>query len=308
MRPSLLGYTEPLYVMPFDHRGSFQAQLFGIKGRQPTDEETQRIASYKRVVYDGFLEALAHGAPKAPGAILIDEQFGAACAVDAVAKGIKLAMSAEKSGQQEFDFEYGADFGAHIERFDVTFVKVLVRYNVEADAAMNRRQAERLARLSAYCHAHGRKYMFELLVPVTEDQLKRVGGDVRRYDREMRPDLMARAIRALQNAGVEADIWKLEGLDTASDYRSIVAQAQDDGRDGVGLIVLGRGENTEKVREWLRVGAQVKGVIGFAVGRTVFWEALVEYRDKRHSREDAVAMVARNYKDLVDLFITAHGS
>lgn len=302
MSSNSLGYRDDLFVMPFDHRGSFQSKMFGIKGREPTDEETQTIASYKKIIYDGFLQALDQGVPKDRAAILVDEQFGAECARDALNRGIKVAMPTEKSGQKEFDFEYGDEFGEHIEKFDPTFVKVLVRYNVESDAEMNKRQAERLARLSDYCHANNRKYLFELLVPATDEQLQRVGGDKSQYETQIRPELMQRAIAELHAAGVEPDVWKLEGLESADDYTSVVAEAQSNGRDGVGIIVLGRGENAEKVRHWLSEGAKVKGVIGFAVGRTVFWDALAGYKEGKHSRDDAVVMVAGNYKGFVDLF------
>lgn len=305
MHTTNLGYSDKLFVMPFDHRGSFQAKMFGISGRQPTDDETKMISSYKKIVYDGFLQALLQGVPKDKAAILVDEQFGAECVVDALEHGIKVAMPAEKSGQNEFDFEYGEQFGEHIEKFNPTFVKVLVRYNVEDDKDANQVQAARLARLSNYCHSNNRKFMFELLVPATDSQLEKVGGDKYKYDTEIRPDLMEKAIEELQATGVEPDVWKLEGLENVKDYEAIVARARSQGRDHVGIIVLGRGENAAKVRYWLSVGAKVMGVIGFAVGRTVFWDALAGYRDKKHSREHAVAMVANNYKGFVDLFSEA---
>jgi len=287
MAMSNLGYPDTLFVMPFDHRGSFQAKMFGIKGRQPTAEETKMIASYKYVVYEGFLKALAMGVPKAKAAILVDEQFGTDCALDAAKNGIMVAMPAEKSGQDEFDFEYGDQFGAHIEKFNPSFVKVLVRYNVEDDATLNQRQAARLAKLSDYCHAHNKKFMFELLVPATEAQLAKLGGDKKKFDTTVRPGLMEKAIAELQAAGIEPDVWKLEGLEHAEDYKAIVAQARSNGRNQVGMIVLGRGENAEKVNHWLREGAKVEGVIGFAVGRTVFWDALEGLKNNKHSREQA---------------------
>ena len=305
MLPTNLGYRDRLFVMPFDHRGSFQAKMFGIKGRDPNPEETREIASYKKIVYDGFLQALAQGVPRDKASILVDEQFGAECVTDALKKGLKVAMPAEKSGQDEFDFEYGDQFAAHIEKFNPTFVKVLVRYNTDDDKEMNKRQAARLARLSDYCHSQQRKFMFELLVPPLESQLAKLGGDKKKFDTDVRPALMEKAIAALQATGVEADVWKLEGLERADDYKAIVAQARSQGRNQVGMIVLGRGENDEKVRHWLTVGANVEGVIGFAVGRTVFWDALAGLRAQKHSREDAVAMVAKNYKGFVDIFMKA---
>ena len=108
------GFDRPLYIQPFDHRGSFQTKLFGWKS--PLSEaQTAEIAGAKQIIYDGFQAALAGGVPREKAGILVDEQFGAAILRDATARGIVTACPAEKSGQDEFDFEYGEDFGRHIE-------------------------------------------------------------------------------------------------------------------------------------------------------------------------------------------------
>lgn len=301
--PSTLGYTKDLLVMPFDHRGSFLEKLFGIKGRQPTAEETVTVASFKEIVYDGFRKALTLGVPKDKAAILVDEQFGEKCLLDARKNGIAACMPVEKSGQDEFDFEYGKDYGAHLDKFNPALTKVLVRYNTGSDAVMNTRQAARLKELSEYLKKTNRKFMFELLVPATDAQLKECGGDKGKYDTGMRPKLMAAAIRELRKHGVEPDVWKLEGVEKPEDARMVADAAREGGRGDVGVIVLGRGESAEKVKEWLKVGAKVPGVIGFAVGRTVFWDALVGFRDKKLTREAAVDLVAKNYKGFVDLWM-----
>jgi 5-dehydro-2-deoxygluconokinase len=303
--PKDLGFTRDLFIMPFDHRGSFQEKLFGIKGRQPTETETQEIASYKKLIFEGFKKAIAAGVPKDKAGILVDEQFGTETLKEAKAAGFMTACPAEKSGQDEFDFEYGSEFGAHISKFSPTFVKVLVRYNPEADAVSNQRQAERLKQLSDYCHTHHNKFMFELLVPATAQQLQSVGGSTAKYDHELRPLLMIRAMQELQKAGVEPDVWKLEGIETLEDSKKVAAQAQVGGRSQVGVIVLGRGENAEKVKHWLSTAAQVPGLIGFAVGRTIFWEPLKGVKEGRHSKEDAIAQIAQNYKGFCDLWVQA---
>jgi len=297
-----LGFDRDLYVLPFDHRGSFETQMFGWE--EPlTPEQTAKIADAKRVVYDGFRAAVAGGVPKEKAGILVDEQFGAAILRDAAAEGYVTACPAEKSGQAEFDFEYGDDFARHIEAFDPTFCKVLVRYNPEGEQALNRRQGDRLRRLSEYLRGRGRsRFMFELLVPAEEVQLERLEGDKKAYDLELRPRLMVEAIHELQDVGVEPDVWKIEGLDRREDCERIVAAARRGGRDGVGCIVLGRGENEAKVREWLTTAAGVRGFIGFAVGRTDFWEPLVGWRTKKTTRESAVAEIARRYQAFVDIF------
>ena len=296
------GYDRLLYVLPFDHRGSFETGMFGWKGAL-TPEQTAQIAEAKRVIYDGFKEAVASGVPKQNAAILVDEQFGAAILRDAKAEGFTIACPVEKSGQDEFDFEYGETFYSHIEAFEPTFCKVLVRYNPEGNQALNRRQTDRLKRLSYYLHNANRTlFMFELIVPPEKAQLEKVKGDKKAYDLEIRPKLMVHTIEELQDAHVEPDVWKIEGLDRREDCERIVAAARYGGRDKVGCIVLGRGEDDKKVREWLTTAAAVPGFIGFAVGRTDFWQPLVEWREKRTTREAAVAEVARRYREFVDIF------
>ncbi|PWT84143.1 MAG: DUF2090 domain-containing protein [Acidobacteria bacterium] len=303
-----IGFDKPLYILPFDHRGSFQTKMFGWKGTL-TEAQTAEIAATKQVIYDAFKAAVAGGIQKDKSGILVDEQFGAAILRDAAKNGYSTSCPAEKSGQDEFDFEYGEDFGKHIEMFNPTFCKVLVRYNPEADKAGNQRQAARLKRLSDYLHSKGKsKYMFELLVPAEQAQLDKVKGDKKAYDREIRPGLMVQAIQQLQDAGVEGDVWKIEGLDSREDCAKVVAAARRGSRNQVGCIILGRGEDDKKVREWLAVAAGVPGFIGFAVGRTTFWDPLVDMRAKKITREAAVAEIARRYREWVDIFEKAKKS
>jgi myo-inositol catabolism protein IolC len=296
-----VGFDQPLYILPFDHRGSFQSGLFGWKGALTADQAA-RVTASKAIIYDGLLAAVGGGVPKERAGILVDEQFGARILRDAVASGFLTAAPAEKSGQKEFDFEYGDDFARHIEVFSPTFCKVLVRYNPDGDAQMNQRQSDRLRRLSEWLRGSGRKLMFELLVPAEQAELEEVEGDRASYDRARRPRHMVEAIRELQDAGVEPDVWKVEGLERTEDCAAVVAAARRDGRSRVGCIVLGRGENEAKVETWLATAAAVPGFIGFAVGRTTFWDALVRWRDGRMTREMAVADVARRYTRWCELF------
>ncbi|MEZ5169725.1 MAG: DUF2090 domain-containing protein [Acidimicrobiia bacterium] len=299
-----LGYSGKLFILAFDHRGSFQKKMFGIEG-DPDEEETNRIIDAKSVIFDGFTRAIAEGAPQSGAGVLVDEQFGTDVARKAKANGFILAMPVEKSGQNEFDFQYGSDFGAHIEEFDPTFSKVLVRYNPDGDAAMNERQTARLKELSDWLHANDRKFLFELLVPAEDAQLEAVDGDAERYDTEVRPGLMLRTLQHFQSAGVEADIWKIEGIDKREDCEAIAAQARSDGRDGVGCVVLGRGANAEKVDHWLQQGAGVEGYIGFAIGRTIWWDALKAFLDGSLSREDAAGQISANYRRSIDVYEAA---
>jgi myo-inositol catabolism protein IolC len=296
-----IGYNKPLFLLPFDHRSSFEKGLFGWSGALSA-EQTGRIAKSKEVIYDAFKLALTKGLSRDRSGILVDEQFGAAILRDAVRNGFTVAMAAEKSGKAEFEFEYGDDWAAHIEAFKPTFVKVLVRYNPEDEEALNRRQAARLKQLADYCHSHNHYFMFEMLVPATHEQTDRLDGDQHLYDTELRPSLMLGAIKELQSAGVEPDIWKIEGLDHREDCVKIVETARRDGRDSVSCIILGRGSNDQKVLEWLHNAAGVPGFIGFAVGRTSFWDPLVALRDGKMSHDQAVEKIAGRYLEWVAAF------
>ena len=303
-----IGFDKDLYVLPFDHRGTFKKNMFGWKGTI-TPEQAGQISAFKHVIYDALQAAVAAGVPREKAGILVDEQFGADILNDAKKKGYFTASTTEKSGQAEFDFEYGQDFGKHIEAFQPTFAKVLVRYNPEGNAALNERQAARLKLLSDFLHGKSRSlYMFELLVLAEQAQMDKLKGDKKAYDTKVRPGLMVQAIQQLQDAGVEPDVWKIEGLDRAEDCQKVVAAARRGGRDKVGCIVLGRGEDDKKVGEWLATAAPVPGFIGFAVGRTAFWDPLVNLRDKKIARQDAVNEISRRYQDFVSVFEEARAS
>ncbi len=293
--------TGPLYLLPFDHRQSYLSAMFGLKPPLSLAQRA-RVVDSKRVVYEGFLAALAMGVPTAHAGILVDEEFGAALLGDAKARGAITAVSVEQSGSAEFEFEYGDNFAAHLDAVAPTFAKVLVQFNIDGDAALNTRQAERLARLSRWCHMRGQRLMFELLVKPTDAQLTAAGGDMARFDLAQRPALMQRAIEALQNAGVEPDVWKIEGLDRREDCERIVASARRRGRDHVGCIVLGRGADEGRVASWLSTAAAVPGFVGFAVGRTSFWNAVADFESGRASRAQAATRIAARFREWVDIF------
>src|SRR5205823_12337895 len=289
-----LGYDEKLYILAFDHRGSFEKMVGGGH---------DKVAGAKRLIWEGFQRAVDEGAPKESAGILVDGQYGPDVAREAKAGGYVLAMPVEKSGQAEFDFEYGDSFGEKIEEFDPDFSKVLVRYNPEGDPDLNERQTTKLRRLAEWLHEHHRKFLFELLVPAEPAQLERVGGDTDRYDTELRPELMLEAILQLQNGGVEADIWKIEGIDDREACNEIAQLVRREGRDKVSCVVLGRGASDEKVDQWLRAGAGIEGYIGFAIGRSIFGESVKAFAaGEDFDREAAVEKISEKYRRFIDVY------
>jgi myo-inositol catabolism protein IolC len=295
------GYDRSLYLLPFDHRHSYVTGMFHLTPPL-TVEGHQAVTDSKHLIYEGFRKALGHELPVGDVGILVDEEFGAEILVDAAGDGYVTAVCVEKSGSVEFEFEYGAAFKEHIEAFAPTFAKALVHYNPEGNAALNERQTGRLKQLSDYCEAVGQLFMFELLVPATEEQSHRAEAGELNYDLAMRPGLTIDAIKTLQDAGIEPDIWKIEGFDRREDCERVVAAARRDGRSEIGCIVLGRGADSRKVTRWLEIAASVTGFVGFAVGRTTFWEAISDFLAKRATRDEAVARIASRFREWTAIF------
>jgi myo-inositol catabolism protein IolC len=297
-----LGYDGKLYILAFDHRGSFQKKMFGIEG-DPTPEQTETISDAKKLIFEGMEIAVERGVDAGATGVLVDEQFGSDIPRLAKAQGLQLAMPVEKSGQDEFDFDYGAEFGAHIEQFDPDFTKVLVRYNPDGDAEMNRRQLGRLKQLSDWLHERDRKFLFELLVPAEDAQLEAVGGDSDRYDAELRPELMRRAIEEIQDHGIEVDVWKIEGVDAREDAEMLARQTRSgEGRENVKSVLLGRGASEAKVDQWLQQAAPVEGFVGFAIGRSIWWDALKGFLGGDLERRAAAEQVGENYLRFVKVY------
>ncbi|HXV59275.1 MAG TPA: DUF2090 domain-containing protein [Vicinamibacteria bacterium] len=302
-----IGYDRPLFVQPFDHRGSFTKTFFGFKGApaiSPDQEQHVPVSAAKTIIYRGLLRAIEMGVPRQEVGILVDAQFGSHIIADAKARGIPAAVCVEKSGQNVFDFEYGARWQDHLRFLAPDMVKVLVRYHPEDDPIENREQLGRLKLLSDYVHAWNDHYlMFELLVPAVTEADKSAGE---RYDSEIRPKHMVEAIAQIQDFGVEPDIWKIEGLDSRDQAEEVSKQVRSGAaRSRVGAILLGRGSNKEKVHEWLEVSAPVEGFIGFAVGRTNFSEPLSGHLKGDLNAKEAIDAIAENYKGCVDIWKAA---
>jgi myo-inositol catabolism protein IolC len=296
------GYDGKLYILAFDHRGSFQKKMFGIEG-DPTPEQTATIADAKKLIFEGMELAVQRGVDAAATGVLVDEQFGSDIPKLAKEHGLVLAMPVEKSGQNDFDFDYGEDFDEHILKFDPDFSKVLVRYNPDGDAEMNKTQLGRLKRLSDWLHENDRRFLFELLVPAEQAQLDSVDGDSDRYDAELRPELMRRAIEDIQEFGIEVDVWKIEGVDAREDAEMLARQTREgEGRANVKSVLLGRGASDAKVDHWLQQAAPVEGFIGFAIGRSIWWDALKGFLEGDLEREAAAEQVAENYLRFVKVY------
>jgi myo-inositol catabolism protein IolC len=305
-----LGYTKPLYILPFDHRTTFAQKMFGKNSlTELSTEERELIKEFKMLIYKGFKDAVEKLIPIESAAILCDEEFGSEVLIDALHNGFITLLPVEKSGQEEFDFEY-ADFGQHIEEFHPKLVKALVRFNPADAEGFKQNQKFKLKQLSDYCHEKKHKFLLEVLVIPNVAQLKDAGSQLG-FDRKMRAVLAAGVVKELQDFGIEPDVWKMEGFDNEENYHDLIKTIKVGGRENVNLVVLGRGGSEKDVERWLEVGAKeevfetgrkVEGVIGFAVGRTVFWQAIEKFHKSEIGKAEVIQTVSANFQNLYKVF------
>jgi myo-inositol catabolism protein IolC len=298
-------YDRRLYLLSLDHRHSLSTGMFHVDahlGGPLTADQRGAVAESKEVIYDGFRQALGPAMPVASAGIVIDEEFGAATLRDAARNGYVTVVSTEKSDASEFELEYGAEFASHIAAFRPSVAKALLRYNPEGDEAVNQRQLARLKLLSDHCRAVRQQFMIELLVPPTVAQQHRAEAFEKPYDLFLRPALTIQAIRVLQDAGIEPDVWAIQGFDRRSDCEHVIQTARRDGRSDVCCIVLASDAGAEQIVRWLETAASVPGFIGFAVGRTTFRYAIAAYGSKQVTRQEAVSLIARRYREWITAF------
>ena len=296
------GYSQDLYILAFDHRGTITKGLLGVEGREPTQDEANKVSEMKEIIFDGFLKANEYGITGGDPAILVDETFGLEVQQKAKEMNIKFAAPVEKSGQKVFDFEYGDQFGEKINEVGADFVKILVRWNPDDEEEIRETQGNRIKELSDWLSENDKKFLLEFLVPATEEQLASVENDQARYDSEIRPKLAVKVVEEMRERGADPDIWKIEGLDTSEDCEKVAHAIRTGDREDVIAVVLGRGASDEKVNEWLRAGSSVEGYKGFAIGRSIFWDALKGFHEGEKSREEAVEEIAQSYLGFLSVY------
>ena len=296
------GYSQDLYILAFDHRGTITKGLLGVEGREPNQDEANKVSEMKEIIFDGFLKANEYGITGGDPAILVDETFGLEVQQKAKEMNIKFAAPVEKSGQKVFDFEYGDQFGEKINEVGADFVKILVRWNPDDEEEIRETQGNRIKELSDWLTENDKKFLLEFLVPATEEQLASVENDQARYDSEIRPKLAVKVVEEMRERGADPDIWKIEGLDTSEDCEKVAHAIRTGDREDVIAVVLGRGASDEKVNEWLRAGSSVEGYKGFAIGRSIFWDALKGFHEGEKSREEAVEEIAQSYLGFLSVY------
>lgn len=280
---------QELLILPFDHRSSFLRDILKLSGK-PNKKEENKVKKLKKIIFEGFLSAVKKEKIRNNFAILADEKYGTEILNKAKKEKIRICLPVEKSGKEELQLEYGKNFGEHIDKFKPDFVKILIRYN-PLNSKINKKQLKVLSKIDKFCKKKKYKVILELLVPPSKKEM-----ELKNYDKEIRGERTIEAIKEIKTA-INVDIWKLEGFEKKQ-WKKIIDSVEKQDR----IIFLGRGQDKKKVIKWLKAAAPFKEIIGFAIGRTTFLEALKKYNSGKISKEKAVKTIADNFQYFVKLW------
>lgn len=297
-----------LFILADDHRDSLEKDLYKLT-EAPTAAQAARIRADKLLVYEALVDATRRLPDAAQAGILVDEEYGADVADLATRSDglINLSMPLEASGKEWFEFAYGDNWKTHAGYFATNHAKVLIRDNPGLSVPDRLQQAERLKVVSAWAAETRHHLIVELLVPATADDLASVGGDTKRYDDELRPKLTLEVIGFLQDHGADPELWKVEGMDTSADAAAVAELAKRGGRTA-NCIILGRHASKEDLDRWLDVAAPLPGYVGFAIGRSIWWDALVGHLDGSLSADAAQQRIAENYLSYAHAYLDARAA
>lgn len=296
-----LGSDEPLIILPFDHRTSLAKYCFNLPLDKLNAEQIAHLSDDKMVVYEAFKEAIALGLPQTDAAFMVDEQFGQEIIDLANRENMSVILPVEKSGQQAFEFAY-EDYQAHIEKFKPNFVKGLVFYNPADTLAIRKEQQSKLKQLSDYSHQHGYKLLLEIITRPNKDQLEKVQGSQDVFKKTTLPGLRLKIIQELHQAGIEPDSWMFGHFADPIEYQKLVAEVRKNGRDNVGIIISDFDASSKQIAEAITACANIPGVIGYAAGSAVFWDAIADYHKRDATRLQAKNRIAQEFIRLYQVY------
>lgn len=270
---------KPLFILPFDHRSGLTHELFDA-AYPPNPAIGKKIVALKNLIFDGFLAAYPSLQKYGECGILVDEEFGSKILDRAKAMGITHAVSTETSGGSSFGFIHGKGFGRALLKRDPTYAKALMNYTV-GEAETNNAKMKKIRELSDFCRDEGVPFMFEPLVHGGKSPLT----------------MTTTMMKDMHKHGIYPTLWKLEMQRTAKDWKKLdtIAKAP--------MILLGHGESMDVVDGWVETAAKSGVVDGFAIGRTIFFEPIKKFHDKKIDKKKAVELIAKNYTHFVKLWV-----
>jgi 5-dehydro-2-deoxygluconokinase len=280
---------EPVYMLAIDHRWQWE-EWCDTNGVART-----RIPEIKSLAAEAFLAARqSSGIIRRSGALLVDLTYGRAAFDTAQAAGAVTGTPAERAGA--FPLEWTAPFD---EALRGDFVKVLVRHRSDVSREVVESQQQQLLSLQHWCVERKKPFILEVLVaPAT--------GEEAGFDSNGRPQLLASYIRDAYAIGMKPDYWKIEGMPNREALTIVDAAIRT--VQGARQLILGKGAGMEQVRGWFESAAGAATAAGFAIGRTVYFDAASAWALDRISRDEAIAGIKGNYEAVISAWEQFHGA
>ncbi len=276
---------DELNVLAMDHRSQFE-DLIAETGGDPA-----RIPHFKTLALRA-VEAVAGGDNRF--GVLLDGRFGFDALAQAGDHDYWIGRPIELPKSRPLAFESSADVATELTEWPLNHVvKCLVFYHPDDEPDLRERQERQLLRLFDAC----RKTRHELLVEVI-------------LPREAPCDAhtVARAIRRLYAIGVRPDWWKLEPAADAAAWREIEAAVNENDPLCRGVVLLGLSAPEAELLAAFEVAAPFAIVKGFAVGRTIFYDAAREWLSNRIDDDAAVTILADKFTVLVEAWRRLRGA
>ena len=273
--------TDRVYMLAADHRWQWE-EWCDARSMPRT-----RIAEVKRLAYDGFLLARDRSAAvRECGALLIDEQYASPVITEALKAGVNVGTPAEKAGS--FPLAWCEPFSRALTG---AFVKVLVRHRPDDDREIRDRQWAKLKALQTWCHGAGKPLVIEVLVARRQEPEEE-------FEASGRPAMLAGFIGEAYRRALAPDFWKIEGTPSKEGARIIDAAIAAD--SWCRQIILGKAADLDTIHRWFAAAAGSPTAVGFAIGRSVFWEPSEAFLSGTRTAGQAAADICANYLRLVD--------
>jgi 5-dehydro-2-deoxygluconokinase len=274
--------TTPVYMMAIDHRWQW------VRWCDENRIDHLRIREVKRLAADAFLLARRQSADALEsGVLLTDLTFGAEAFARVRAAGAIVGTPAERAGVVPLEWT-----GAFAESLPGAFVKVLVRHTEEMPREVVEGQLAKVLELQGWCSTVGKPLVLEVLVTGPDEDPA--------FEREGRPRLLAAYIRSAYARGIVPEFWKIEGVPNAAAMQIVDAAICE--QPGVRQLILGKGAGLDAVGTWFESARGAGSAGGFAIGRTVYWNAACDFLLGRRAADDAVHEMAANYRTVIELW------
>ncbi len=266
-----------LRVFAFDHRSQFEE----LTGATP-----EKIGAFKQLCLQAAMQVAGD---KSGYGFLCDSRLGRDALFKAADTGLWTARPVEwpSSRPLTLEPELGDDFGGLKEWPRDQVVKVLCFCHPDDDAALWQSQIDTITRL----FQASRRNHLEFLLEVIPSKAGSVDDET-----------TAKVIQRFYDAGIYPDWWKLEPMLTDTAWKNTIAAIEANDGFTRGIVILGLGENEQKLAKSFAVAAKYPLVKGFAVGRTIFAESAKAWMVGKISDAEAIANMTVNYQKLCDIW------